>query len=263
MDIIVCIKQVPDTTNVEVDPVTGVLKRDGVASKLNPYDLYALETAMTLCEKYGGSVSTITMGPPQARESLMESIYMGAQRAALLCDRAFAGADVAATSYALSQGIRKLGQFDLIICGKQTTDGDTAQVGAETAELLGIEHAANVYRIDGVDKTGITLTMNMDDAMQKQQMRLPCLITIEKDANTPRLPSYKRKCAAREDMVCMYTLADLEDADSGHYGLKGSPTQVERIFPPDKNDEKRIFDGTGEELAADIAKLLVARKFIV
>ena len=143
MKCIVCVKQVPDTANVEVDPVTGVLKRDGTQSKLNPYDLYAMESALGLKEQLGGTVDVITMGPGQAREALKECMCMGADRAGLISDRKFAGADVVATSYTLSQGIRRMGEYDLILCGKQTTDGDTAQVGPEVAQWLGIPHASN------------------------------------------------------------------------------------------------------------------------
>ncbi|MBQ9915487.1 MAG: electron transfer flavoprotein subunit beta/FixA family protein, partial [Clostridia bacterium] len=134
MKILVCIKQVPGSSNVEVDPVTGVLKRSGIKSKLNPYDLYALELGLSLTERFGGTVETLTMGPPQAKSIIEESVCMGATGGTVLSDRAFAGADVLATAYTISQGIRKKGGYDLIICGKQTTDGDTAQVGAEVSE---------------------------------------------------------------------------------------------------------------------------------
>ena len=148
MNILVCIKQVPGSTNVEVDPVTGVLKRDGIQSKMNPYDLYALEAALSLSESYGGKVDVITMGPPQAKEIIIEAIAMGAEGGAILSDRKFAGADVLATAYTISQGIKKMGEYDLIICGKQTTDGDTAQVGAEVAEFLNLPNVSNVLSID-------------------------------------------------------------------------------------------------------------------
>ena len=137
MKILVCVKQVPGSNNVEVDPVTGVLKRSGIPSKINPYDLYAIETALELAERFGGSVETLTMGPPQAKAVIQETVCMGAKKGTVLTDRKFAGADVLATAYTISQGIRKCGEFDLILCGKQTTDGDTAQVGAEVAEYLG------------------------------------------------------------------------------------------------------------------------------
>ena len=147
MNIIVCIKQVPGTAQVEIDEKTGVLKRDGVASKMNPFDLFAIESAMRLKEKYGGRVTALTMGPPQAEKVLREAFMMGVDDAVLLSDRRFGGADVLATSYTISQGIRKIGSYDLILCGKQTTDGDTAQVGAELAEFLGIPHLANVTKL--------------------------------------------------------------------------------------------------------------------
>ena len=262
MNIIVCVKQVPGTNQVEVDPVTGVLKRDGVDSKLNPYDLFALEAAFRIKDEKGGKITSLSMGPNQAIPSLYETVYMGADAGVLLSDRKFAGADVQATSYALSRGVRKIGDYDLIICGKQTTDGDTAQVGPEMAEKLGIEHATNVVSIDGVTDESITVTFSLDDCYQTQKMRLPCLITIDKDAFTPRLPSYKVKKMCKGDEVTVYSAADLEGTDETKLGLKGSPTQVERIFPPEKNTEKEIFTGTAEELTKELFGLLESRKFI-
>ena len=263
MKCLVCIKQVPDTSNVEVDPVTGVLKRDGIDSKLNPYDLFALEFALELVKESGGSVDVITMGPPQAKEALVEAICMGADKGGLLSDRKFAGADVVATSYTLSQGIRMMGDdYDLIFCGKQTTDGDTAQVGPETAEFLGIPHAANVQKIFRIGDGKIQIQMNMDRFEQIQEMQLPCLITVEKDVNTPRLPSYKRKKMVKDSDIRIFTLKDLKDTDASHYGLSGSPTQVERIFPPEKNEFKEIFEGSKNELSDKIFEVLVQRKFV-
>lgn len=263
MNIVVCVKQVPGTTQVEVDPVTGVLKRDGVAGKLNPYDLFSLETAFQIKEKLSGSVvNTISMGPPQAIPTLLETVYMGADGAYLLSDRKFAGADVHATSYAIKSGIEKIGNFDLIICGKQTTDGDTAQVGPETAEMLGIEHVTNVLSIDEVDENSITVTFNLDDCVQTQRMQLPCLITVEKDACTPRLPSYKRKKSVSPDIVTVYSAADLENVDEQRLGLKGSPTQVERIFPPEKNTDKQIFDGDSDKMSNKLTEILKSKKFV-
>lgn len=263
MNIIVCVKQVPGTSQVEVDPVTGVLKRDGVESKLNPYDLFALETAFRIKEKVGGGlVKTVSMGPPQAVPTLLETVYMGADETYLLSDRKFAGADVHATSYAIKSGIDKIGDFDLIICGKQTTDGDTAQVGPEVAEMLGIEHVTNVLSVDDIKKDSITVTFNLDDCLQTQEMKLPCLITIEKDACTPRLPSYKRKKNTNEDVVKVFTAADFENLDESRLGLKGSPTQVERIFPPEKNTDKQIFEGDGKDLSQKLLEILKSKKFV-
>jgi len=261
MKIIVCVKQVPGTTEVEVDPVTGVLKRSGVEGKLNPYDLFALETALRLGEGSGACVQTLTMGPPQARETLLETLYMGAHSAYLLTDRRFAGSDVAATSYALACAARKMGEYGLILCGKQTTDGDTAQVGPELAEQLGIEHAANVTRILELEEGFVTVTLSLDDRLQTQRMRLPCLLTIDKDVNTPRLPSYKRKRAVDENRVTVWSAQDV-GAREERCGLKGSPTKVERIFPPEKNAEKRTLTGDAGELADALGRILADGKFI-
>ncbi len=262
MKCIVCVKQVPDTANVEVDPVTGVLKRDGTQSKLNPYDLYAMESALEMKEQQGGTVDVITMGPGQAKEALKECMCMGADRAGLISDRRFAGADVVATSYTLSQGIRRMGEYDLILCGKQTTDGDTAQVGPEVAQWLGIPHASNVLEIRETGPGWIRVRINMDGYEQIQTMDLPCLITLDKDVNTPRLPSYKREKELPEGYLREFTLPDLEDRDENHYGLSGSPTQVERIFPPEKREYREIFDGIPGELADKMYHVLKEAKFI-
>ena len=262
MRILVCIKQVPDTTTVEVDEKTGVLKRDGVESKMNPFDLYAIEQALQLKGKQGGSVDVITMGPDQAAAVLKEAIYMGADRGILISDRAFAGADVVATSYTLSQGIHKAGEYDLILCGKQTTDGDTAQVGPETAEFLGIEHVTNVERIEDVVGQELTVIENQESCYRKLRLHMPCLLTMEKDVNTPRLASYKRKLTLMDLKTEVISLADFEDKDPKHYGLAGSPTQVERIFPPEKNVSRQLFEGDRETLAEGIYDVLAQRKLI-
>ncbi len=262
MKILVCIKQVPGTSNVEVDPVTGVLKRDGIESKMNPYDLYALELALTLREQVGGHVDVISMGPHQAKHVISEAIQMGADSGYLISDRRFGGADVVATSYTLSQGAKKAGDYDLIICGKQTTDGDTAQVGPETAEFLGIEHAANVSAVTELTDTTITVEMNMDGYTQLQRMDLPCLITVDKDINTPRLPSFKRKLMMKDDMIVTYSLDDFTDRNEKNYGLAGSPTQVERIFPPEKNSSKEIIEGSSEEVSDKLYKLLKDLRYL-
>ena len=262
MNILVCIKQVPGSSNVEVDPVTGVLKRDGVASKMNPYDLYSIELAMSLTEKYGGQVETITMGPPQAKSVIVESICMGAKRGTVLSDRKFAGADVLATAYTISQGIRKVGEFDMILCGKQTTDGDTAQVGAEVAEYLGIPHVSNVLSIEEIKDGKAYVTVSLDDMVVTESVKLPCVLCAESDINSPRLPSYKVQKTVTDDMIRFISFAEFEDQDANHYGLNGSATQVERIFPPEKNTEKHSITGGSKEQAEGIFDLLVSRKLI-
>jgi electron transfer flavoprotein beta subunit len=260
--IVVCIKQVPGTTEVEVDPVTGVLKRDGVDSKLNPYDLYALETALRIKQEQGAAVKAITMGPPQAAQVLREAYMMGVDEAVLLTDRKFAGADVLATSYALSQGIRQGGVPDLIICGKMTTDGDTAQVGPEMAEFLGIPHVANVLRILEVGQDGITVEMDMAATVEVAKVRYPCLITVEKGIFQPRLPSFRLKLQTRERAVPHVSLQDLPDQDPANYGLNGSPTQVKRIFPPEVNTDHEMWTGPAEESAERLADRLQQLKFV-
>jgi len=261
MNIIVCVKQVPGTSEVEVDQKTGVLKRDGVKSKMNPYDLYALETALAMKGARGAEVSVITMGPPQAAGVVKEAFMMGVDKGFLLSDRRFAGADVLATSYALSQGIRRAGNFDLIVCGKQTTDGDTAQVGPEIAEFLGVPHVANVRRILEVGATAVTVEMDMPEALEVAKVSYPCLVTMEKDSCQPRLPSFKLKLATKDRAISVFTLDDLADRDPSHYGLDGSPTQVLKIFPPVPNDSHELWEGGGKELATRLADKLKHLKF--
>jgi electron transfer flavoprotein beta subunit len=262
MDILICIKQVPGTNKVEVDPVTGVLKRDGVDSKMNPYDLYALETAVKINEEFGGSIKVISMGPPQAKEVIKEAFTMGAHEGMLLSDRKFAGADVLATSYTISQGVRRMGNTDLIICGKQTTDGDTAQVGPEMAEYLGMPHVANVIKIVEVKDKSIVVEMDMPDTIEIVEINYPCLITVEKDIFQPRLPSYRKKLETQDKEIGMISLKDFEDQNEKRYGLNGSPTQVERIFPPEVNTDREMWNGSPSELTVKIADKLNNLKFI-
>lgn len=261
MDILVCIKQVPATSEVEVDVETGVLKRDGAAGKINPYDLFALELAFALRAQQDGRVDVLSMGPPQAEAALREALWMGADRGFLLSDRRFAGADVLATSYTLAGAVRMLGPYDLILCGKQTTDGDTAQVGPEMAEFLGVEHASYVQEIS-LQKDALSVSVNLGDCVMVQRMALPCLLTVEKDINTPRLPSFRRRLAVPDNAIVCYSLDDLPDTDERRYGLAGSPTQVERIFPPDTNDAREMVRGSATEVAARALDILTQGKYI-
>lgn len=262
MNILVCIKQVPGTTKVEVDPITGVLKRDGVDSKMNPYDLYALETGLKIKENNGGTITVLTMGPPQAKEIIKEAYSMGVDNGVLLSDRKFAGADVLATSYTLSQGVNSIEDFNLIICGKQTTDGDTAQVGPEMAEYLNIPHVANVKKIVEVKKDSIEVEMDMPDTVEIVEIKLPALITVEKGIFQPRLPSYKRKVETKDRKIEVRSLNDFKDKNEMNYGLNGSPTQVERIFPPEVNDKREMWHGNSDELILKFEDTLKKLKFI-
>jgi len=260
LNIIVCIKQVPGTTAVEIDPETGVLKRTAADAKLNPYDLFAIEEALTLAEKTGGGVTALSMGPAHARAALLEAVYMGADRGVLLNDRRFAGADCLATAYALSQAAARIG-FDLIVCGKQTTDGDTAQVGAETAEFLGVPHAANVLTIE-VRQNGVTVAAGQENRIVTQRMPLPCLLCVDGGINTPRLPSYKRKRSLTADPIQIMTIDDLFDKDESKYGLAGSPTQVEHIFTPEANAARELIAGGSEYVSGRLAAILAEMKYI-
>jgi electron transfer flavoprotein beta subunit len=239
-----------------------VLKRDGVDSKMNPYDLYALETALKIKEQKGGTIKVITMGPPQATEVIKEAYMMGADEGVLLSDRKFAGADVLATSYTISQGVKQMGNIDLILCGKQTTDGDTAQVGPEMAEYLGIPHIANVIKIEEIKNDAMVVEMDMPNTIEVAEIKFPCLLTVEKDIFQPRLPSYRKKLETKDKEIKMLSLKDFGDQDEKRYGLNGSPTQVERIFPPAVNTDKEMWSGTGEELSQKLGFKLKELKFV-
>jgi len=262
MEILTCIKQVPGTSEVEVDEKTGVLKRDGVDSKMNPYDLYALETALRIKKEKGAALKVITMGPPQAKQIIEESFMMGVDEGVIVSDRKFAGADVLATSYTLSQGIKKIGNPDLIICGKQTTDGDTAQVGPEIAEFLNIPHVTNVTKIIEVKDKSIVIEVDMPNTLEVCEVEYPCLITVEKDIFQPRLPSFKLRLKTKNREIPMYSLADFEDKNEDNYGLNGSPTQVLRIFPPTSNNEKEVLRGSAEEVTDILVGKLKGLKLV-
>ncbi|MFR6016189.1 MAG: electron transfer flavoprotein subunit beta/FixA family protein [Paraclostridium sordellii] len=260
MEILVCIKQVPGTSEVEVDEKTGVLKRDGVDSKMNPYDLYALETALKIKEENGAKVKVLSMGPPQAKQIIQEAFMMGADEGALVSDRKFAGADVLATSYTISQGIRKFGDTDLIICGKQTTDGDTAQVGPEIAEFLNIPHVTNVTKLIETKEKSIVVEVDMPNTREICEVEFPCLITVEKEIFQPRLPSFRLKLETKDKEIPMISLKDFEDKDEKHYGLNGSPTQVIKIFPPTSDIEKEVW--SGEEISSKLLNKIKDLKLI-
>ena len=265
MKICVCIKQVPGSSKVDIDEKTGVLKRSGAEAKLNPYDLYTVETALRIKEMLEGlevTLTALTMGPPQAKEALEEAYMMGADEMVLMSDRRFAGSDCLATSYALSQGIGYLGGFDLVITGKQTTDGDTAQVGPELAEMLGMPSVANVGRILAADRDSITVEYDMPESVNVARVALPCLLSVDRGRYSPRLPSYRRKKKLEGAPALTLTVDMLGDKDATHYGLDGSPTQVERIFPPEAANDRTVFDGTAEEAASLIYRSLTADKLV-
>lgn len=261
MDITVCIKQVPAISDVKIDETSGSLIRDGIESKMNPFDLFALETAFRIKQQVGAHVTVVSMGPPQVKSILNEAYMMGEVEGVILSDRCMAGADCLATSYALSQCIRKIGLPDLIICGKQTTDGDTAQVGAEIAEFLNIPHITNVLKINEIKEQSMVVESDLPEMTQTAEICFPALISVEKDLVQPRLPSYRRRCSLDSLQVRSLSLADLADQDEGKYGLNGSPTQVVRIFPPEKMRKTELLEGDSIELADRLFEILTEWKF--
>jgi len=253
LKIIVCIKQVPDTTNIRIHPETNTLMREGVESIINPFDMYALEEALRLRERYGGTVTVLSMGPPQAEQALREALSFGPDRAILLSDRAFAGSDTLATSLTLSAAIRKLGDMDIILAGKQAMDGDTGQVGPGVAENLGIPHVTEIRKIEDIaaDRR-ITFQRLMEEGFVRMRTPLPLLLTVVKEINEPRLPSLRGKMNAKKAEIPIWTAPDI-GLESDMTGLNGSPTQVMKIFSPPKPEGGKIFKG---EIRDSVSALL-------
>lgn len=250
MNIIVCIKQVPDTTEVKIDPVTNTLVREGVPSIINPFDENAIEAALQLVEKHGGKVTIVTMGPPQASQALKDALAMGADEAVLVCDRAFAGSDTLATSYTLAQTVRKIGEYDLIICGKQAFDGDTAQVGPGLAEHLGIPQVT--YAIDlEIEGNTAKIKRLLSDRFEVVETKLPALITVVKQMNEPRHASLKNVMKARKKEIPQWTAEDI-NADPARCGLNGSPTNVVRVFAPQRHSQGEMLAGEVEDMVGSL-----------
>ncbi|NWF94194.1 MAG: electron transfer flavoprotein subunit beta/FixA family protein [Syntrophaceae bacterium] len=251
MKIAVCIKQVPDTTDVKIDPKTNTLIREGVTSICNPFDEYAIEEALLLREKHGGEVHVITMGPPQAIEVLKNALAVGADRVYLVSDKAFAGSDTLATAYALSKTIQKIGEVDLVICGKQAIDGDTAQVGPGVATRLGIPQLTYVSKIREInlEKKKIIVERLLEHGREVVESSLPALLTVVKDINEPRLPSLLGIKKAAKAQIPTLTAKDI-GADENRIGLKGSPTWVVKVFSPEARG------GSGEMLKGELTEIV-------
>lgn len=247
MNILVCVKQVPDAKEVRLDPQTNTLNREGVESIMNPYDQHALEEAVALKEKHGGGeVTVLTMGPPQAESMLRDAISCGADRAVLVSDRAFAGADTWATAYTLAKAVNSLGTFDLFLCGKQAIDGDTAQVGPGLAMRLDIPFVTCVQKVRSLNGEGLTVERMMDDGYDVVELDFPALLTVVKDINEPRVASLKGKMKAKKATIQTLTAEDI-GADPSFIGLPGSPTQVVKVFPPQPRGEGAVFSGSVDE----------------
>lgn len=261
MEIVICIKQVPDTTEVKIDPATNTLIRQGVPSIVNPFDKNALEAGLQLKEKHGGKVTVITMGPSQAKDALKECLAMGADEAILISDRAFGGADTLATSYTLAAAIKKIGSYDLIICGKQAIDGDTAQVGPEIAEHLGIAQVTYAAKVD-IDSHTAKVERENEDGYEVIEVKLPLLLSVVKSINEPRHPSVKGTMKANRAEIPVWTAADLL-IDEQKIGLKGSPTQVKRIFSPSQRTQGVVIHkDTAREAVNELMQKLSEAKIV-
>ena len=231
MNIIVCLKQVPDTEAVKLNPETNTLVRDGVENIMNPFDRQALEAALMLKDKEGAKVTVLTMGLPQATVILKEAIAMGADDGILLSDRALAGSDTLATSIALAAAVKHIGGYDLVMCGKQAVDGDTAQVGPEMAEHLGIPQITGALKVDFADGKFVVVREN-ESSVQTLACAAPLLVTVTRAEKEPRFASIKGKMKARKAVIPTLTVADLA-IDTKLVGLSGSPTKVKRVFTPE------------------------------
>jgi electron transfer flavoprotein beta subunit len=269
MHAIVCIKQVPDTTEVKMDPERGTLIREGVPTIINPFDTYAIEEGIRLKETYGGKATVITMGPPQAVEALKEAVAMGCDEPVLISDRAFAGADTWATAYTLAQAVRKIGAYDVIICGRQAADGDTGQVGPGVATQLGISQLTYVFKIREIDFEARTITVErlVEEGREVVTSSLPCLITVVKDINTPRYPSFMGIRKANKIEYPTWSAEDLcadAGADAACFGLIGSPTKVIKVFtPPPREGECEIIAADDVRQAVDeLADRILAEKIL-
>jgi electron transfer flavoprotein beta subunit len=265
LNIIIPIKQVPETSNVKMDKETGTMIREGVVSVINPLDLYAIEAGIQLKEQFGGKVTVFTMGPQAATKALKEAVAMGCDEGILISDRKFAGADTWATSYTLSEAIKHIGDYDLVLAGERATDGDTGQVGPGIAAWLDIPLATYVSKIDEVTKDSITVERLVEEGYQILQLPLPALLTVVKEISNPRLPTLRGKKKARVSEIPVMSAADLQLKES-NIGLNGSPTKVVKIGYPKVTRGGEIVIANGEESVNDaiegLIKFLEAKELI-
>ena len=257
MNIIVLVKQVPDTTEIKLDPKTGNLIREGIDSIMNPDDRHALEAAVSLKESFGGSVTAVSMGPPQAIDVVTEAMGMGADRGILLSDRAFAGADTWATSLTLGRAMERIGDYDLIICGRQAIDGDTAQIGPQVADHLNIPHVSYVFGIDEITKERLVVRRRLEDGFERIETPMPALLTVIGELNVPRYAVVGRLIAAcgEKASIDVWNAADI-GCKTNEIGLEGSLTHVIKTFAPKFKRQGEMLEGAaGESISALLGKL--------
>ncbi|SCY97044.1 electron transfer flavoprotein beta subunit [Alkaliphilus peptidifermentans DSM 18978] len=256
MNIIIPIKQVPETSNVKMDKETGTMIRDGVESVINPLDLYAIEIGIQLKEKHGGKVTVISMGPPSAQKAIKEAIAMGCDDGILISDKKFAGSDTWATSYTLSQAVKKINDYDLILAGERATDGDTGQVGPGIAAWLDIPLATYVSKVGEIDKSSITVERLVEEGYQILKMPLPSLLTVVKEVSDPRLPTLRGKKKARATEIPVFSLENM-DLKIESLGLKGSPTKVVKIDFPKVTRGGKLVKAVGDDGVKDAVNELI------
>ncbi len=245
MNIIVCLKQVPGTTEVKINPQTNTLIRQGIKNVINPFDTYALEEGVRLKERFGGKVTAISMGPPQAMEMLREAISLGADEAVLLSDGVFAGADTWATAFTLSGAVKKLAPYDMVICGRQSTDGDTAQVGPEMAEMLGVPFIAYISAVEEIAGGQIKVKRMIEEGHETIISPMPLVITVTKEINVPRLPSLRGIMKSKSAQIPVWTAENM-GLDINRVGLAGSFTKVVKIFSPVRSHKAEMLTGDME-----------------
>lgn len=255
MKIVVCVKQVPDSANIRINPETRTLMREGAAAVINPFDRYAIEAALQIRDRVGGTVTALSMGPKQAENALRETIELGVNDAVLLCDRAFAGSDTYATSYAIAQAIRHIGGVDIVVFGRQASDGDTAQVGPGVATHLDLPQITYAGRLVEVTPTSLTAERLLEDGRETVRTQLPCVLTVLREIGEPRLPSLRGKMAARRAQIPAWTAADI-GADPARCGLAASPTKVVRAFTPEPRAGGEILEGEPEAAVAALVERL-------
>jgi electron transfer flavoprotein alpha/beta subunit len=266
LDIIVCIKQVPDISKVQkikTDSKTRTIVREGIPSVVNPYDMHAVEEAVRIKERLEEDVTitVITMGPPQAEEALLKCLSMGADRAILLSDREFAGGDTLATGYVLSEAIKRIGKYDLIFCGLQAIDGDTAQIGPGIAENLHIPQITYTHKLE-IRKNKVLATREVESGMEVIESRMPVLVTVLKTINEPRIPTYKGITSALAKEITVWGMAEL-NLEKDRIGLSGSPTTVVTVFSPEPRGGGQKFQGLSVGEAVDkILNVLREENFV-
>lgn len=274
MNILVCLKQVPSSTNIIFDDVTGRIKRNSNEVMMNPADLYAIETSLKIKEKLGGNVIAITMGPLSAKEVILEAISLGVDNGYVISDKKFASSDLLTTSHTLEQGIKSLGNFDLVICGRESLDGSTGSLAGELGEKLKVPVLHNISQIHNISENDIEVTSVVDDSLEKLKVKLPVLLSVSENIYEPRFPNYLDLIKSEEMDIKILSIDNFEDKNEENYGAKGSHSSINKVFKKENTmnsnnfdslnseKEKEIWSGSSEELSKKLENKLKAMKFL-